>query len=159
MRPLPYLVPKVMVSAVAGTAAVQWCVAESDICMYPSIGDVSLNRVTMVVMENAAWAVATAARQWLVRLGQQVFPAPLVAVSSFGGTADCVDRVSQRLEALGYEVILFHASGVGGKSLERLASSGELAGVVDITTHELADFVVGGVYSAGDGRQIGRAHV
>jgi len=131
---------------------VQWCVAESDICMYPSIGDVSLNRVTRVVMENAAWAVATAARQWLVRLGPQAFPAPLVAVSSFGGTADCVDRVSQRLEALGYEVILFHASGVGGKSLERLASSGELAGVVDITTHELADFVVGGVYSAGDGR-------
>ncbi len=152
LRPLPYLVPKVMVSAVAGTAAVQWCVAESDICMYPSIGDVSLNRVTRVVMENAAWAVATAARQWLVRLGQQVFPAPLVAVSSFGGTADCVDRVSQRLEALGYEVILFHASGVGGKSLERLASSGELAGVVDITTHELADLVVGGVYSAGDRR-------
>ena len=152
LRPLPYLVPKVMVSAVAGTAAVQWCVAESDICMYPSIGDVSLNRVTRVVMENAAWAVATAARQWLVRLGPQVFPAPLVAVSSFGGTADCVDRVSQRLEALGYEVILFHASGVGGKSLERLASSGELSGVVDITTHELADFVVGGVYSAGDRR-------
>lgn len=152
LRPLPYLVPKVMVSAVAGTAAVQWCVAESDICMYPSIGDVSLNRVTRVVMENAAWAVATAARQWSARRGSRAVHAPLVAVSSFGGTADCVDRVSQRLEVLGDEVILFHASGVGGKSLERLASSGELAGVVDITTHELADFVVGGVYSAGDRR-------
>jgi uncharacterized protein (UPF0261 family) len=152
LRPLPYLVPKVMVSAVAGTAAVQWCVAESDICMYPSIGDVSLNRVTRVVMENAAWAVATAARQWLARLGARVSHAPLVGVSSFGGTADCVDRASQRLEDLGYEVIQFHASGVGGKSLERLASSSELAGVVDITTHELADFVVHGVYSAGEGR-------
>ena len=76
----------------------------------------------------------------------------MVAVSSFGGTAACVDHVSQRLEALGYEVILFHASGVGGKSLERLASSGELAGVIDITTHELADLMVKGVYSAGDGR-------
>jgi uncharacterized protein (UPF0261 family) len=152
LRPLPYLVPKVMVSAVAGTAAVQWCVAESDICMYPSIGDVSLNRVTRVVMENAAWAVATAARNWSARRGSQPSDPPLVGVSSFGGTADCVDRVSQRLEALGYEVILFHASGVGGKSLERLASSGELGGIVDVTTHELADFVVGGVYSAGNAR-------
>ena len=75
-----------------------------------------------------------------------------MAVSSFGGTAACVDRVSERLEASGYEVIQFHASGVGGKSLERLASTGELAGVVDVTTHELADFVVDGVYSAGDAR-------
>ena len=55
LRALPYLVPKIMISAVAGTAAVQWCIAESDICMYPSIGDVSLNRVTKLVMENAAW--------------------------------------------------------------------------------------------------------
>src|SRR5262249_1707742 len=74
---------------------------------------------------------------------------------SFGGTAACVERVSQRLQALGYEVILFHASGVGGKSLEQLASSGELAGVVDVTTHELADLVVDGVYSAGNARMTG----
>src|ERR1700726_2148708 len=124
MRALPYLVPKVMVSAVAGTAAVQGYGAESDIAMYPSIGDVSLNRVTRVVMENAAWAVALAARNWSARRGSHPLHPPLIAGSSFGGTADCVDRVSQRLEALGYEVILFHASGVGGKSLERLASSG-----------------------------------
>jgi uncharacterized protein (UPF0261 family) len=63
--------------------------------------------------------------------------------------------VSQRLEASGYEVILFHASGVGGKSLERLASCGELAGVIDVTTHELADLVVDGVYSAGGVRMTG----
>src|SRR5262249_44823567 len=80
---------------------------------------------------------------------------PLVAVSSFGGTAACVDRVSERLEGLGYEVIQFHASGVGGKSLERLAVAGELAGVVDITTHELTDVSVDGVYSAGVGRLTG----
>ena len=152
LRALPYLIPKIMVSAVAGTAAVQWCVAESDICMYPSIGDVSLNRVTKVVMENAAWAVAMEARNWMARRGSQTTRAPLIGVSSFGGTAACVDRVSDRLEALGYEVIQFHASGVGGKSLERLASTGELAGVIDITTHELTDLIVDGVYSAGDGR-------
>jgi len=152
LRTLPYLVPKVMVSTVAGTAAVQWYVAESDIAMYPSIGDISLNRITRAVMENAANAVAMAARNWATRAEEKAADMPLVAVSSFGGTAACVERVSARLEALGYEVILFHASGVGGKTLERLAASGELAGVVDVTTHELADLVVDGVYSAGDTR-------
>ncbi len=152
LRELPYLFPKVVISAVAGTAAVQWYVAESDIAMYPSIGDVSLNRVTKAVMENAANAVMTSAVNWMARRQAKAAHAPLVAVSSFGGTAACVERVSQRLQASGYEVILFHASGVGGKSLERLASSGELAGVVDVTTHELADLVVDGVYSAGAAR-------
>jgi uncharacterized protein (UPF0261 family) len=154
MRALPYLLPKVMVSTVAATAAVQWYVAESDIAMYPSIGDVALNRITKSVMENAALAVAAAARNWAAKqdVKTKTKTAPLVAVSSFGGTAACVDRVSERLEALGYEVILFHASGVGGKSLERLAAAGELAGVIDITTHELTDLIVGGVYSAGETR-------
>ena len=152
LRALPYLVPKVMISTVAGTAAVQWYVAESDIAMYPSIGDVSINRLTKAVMESAGNAVALAAINRTARRGANTIHAPLVAVSSFGGTAACVERVHQRLEALGYEVVLFHASGVGGKTLERLASSGELAGVIDVTTHELADLVVDGVYSAGAGR-------
>ena len=152
LRALPYLVPKIMISAVAGTAAVQWCIAESDICMFPSIGDVSLNRVTKVVMENAAWAIAMEARNWAALRESKTRYAPLIAVSSFGGTAACVDHVSQRLESLGYEVIQFHASGVGGRSLERLASTGDLAGVVDVTTHELADLVADGVYSAGNAR-------
>ncbi len=155
MRALPYLVPKVMVSTVAGTAAVQWYVAESDIAMYPAIGDVALNRITKTVMENAALAVAAAAKNWMAKRGAKADQTPLVAVSSFGGTQGCVDRVSEQLEALGYEVILFHASGVGGKSLERLAASGELLGVIDVTTHELADLVVDGVFSAGPGRLTG----
>jgi uncharacterized protein (UPF0261 family) len=155
MRALPYLVPKVMVSAVAGTTAVQWYVAESDIAMYPSIGDVALNRVTGAVMENAALAVAAAARNWKTKQEARIKHAPLIAVSSFGGTARCVDRVSERIEKLGYEVIQFHASGVGGKSLERLAVAGELAGVVDITTHELVDLIADGVYSAGEKRLTG----
>jgi len=107
------------------------------------------------VIENAANAVALAAINWAARRGAKATHSPLVAVSSFGGTTACVERVRQRLEALGYEVILFHASGVGGKSLERLAASGELAGVVDVTTHELADLVVDGVYSAGSARMTG----
>ncbi len=154
LRALPYLVPKVMISTVAGTAAVQWYVAESDIVMYPSIGDVSLNRITKTVMEDAAMALAAAVQSRAAKKNSKD-NAPLVAVSSFGGTAACVDRVSERLEALGYEVILFHASGVGGKSLERLAASGELMGVIDVTTHELADLVVDGVFSAGSGRLTG----
>jgi uncharacterized protein (UPF0261 family) len=152
MRALPYLVPKVMVSTVAATAAVQWYVAESDIAMYPSIGDVALNRITKSVMESATLAVVASAKNWAAKQEAKAAHAPLVAVSSFGGTANCVERVSQRLEALGYEVILFHASGVGGKSLERLAAAGELAGVIDVTTHELTDLIVDGVYSAGNMR-------
>ena len=152
MRALPYLVPKVVVSAVAGTAAAQWYVAESDIAMYPSIGDIALNRITASVMENAALSVAASAKNWAAKHAGKAEQAPLVAVSSFGGTADCVDRVRERLEGFGYEVILFHASGVGGKALERLATSGELAGVVDVTTHELTDLIVDGVYSAGNAR-------
>ena len=152
LRALPYLVPKVMVSAVAGTAAVQWYVSESDICMYPSIGDVSLNRITKAVMEKAAFAVAAEAKRWQLQKKIPSTLAPLVGVSSFGVTAPCVDRVSERLQALGCEVILFHASGVGGKTLERLAKAGDLAGVIDITTHELADLIADGVYSAGDTR-------
>ena len=155
LRALPYLVPKVMISTVAGTAAVQWYVAESDIAMYPSIGDVSLNRITKSVMEDAVLAVAAAAKARTVKRATRRKEPPLVAVSSFGGTATCVERVTERLEALGYEVILFHASGVGGKSLERLAASGELMGVIDVTTHELADLIVDGVYSAGDKRLTG----
>jgi len=152
LRAMPYLVPKVMISTVAGTAAVQWYVAESDIAMYPSIGDVSLNRITKSVMEDAALAVAAAVKKRATKRQTKINKAPLVAVSSFGGTAACVARVAEGLESLGYEVILFHASGAGGKSLERLARSGELIGVIDVTTHELTDLIVDGVYSAGNGR-------
>jgi uncharacterized protein (UPF0261 family) len=118
--------------------------------MFPSIGDVSLNRVTKVVMESAACAVAMEAKNWVVARETKSTDVPLLGISSFGGTAACVDHVSQGLEARGYEVIQFHASGVGGRSLERLASTGDLAGVVDVTTHKLVDFVADGVYSAGE---------
>lgn len=151
MRALPPLVPKVMVSAVAATAAVRWYVAESDICMFPSIGDLSLNRVTRAVLENAVRAVAAMAAGRAHAKTAADAP-PLIGVSSFGGTAACVDGVTNRLAEAGYEVIHFHASGPGGRTLEWFARVGELAGVIDVTTHELTDLVVDGVYSAGDGR-------
>ena len=152
MRTLAPLTPKVMVSVVAATAAVEWYVAESDIAMFPSIGDISLNRITRGVSENAARAVAAMARGRADASGAARDEPPLIGVSSFGGTAACVERVTERLTAAGYEVIHFHASGPGGRALESLARRGELAGVVDVTTHELTDLLVDGVYSAGDGR-------
>ena len=80
MRALPYLVPKVVVSTVAGTAAAQWYVAESDIALYPSIGDITLNRITRSVMENAAFAVVAAARNWAAKRETRAAHALLVAV-------------------------------------------------------------------------------
>ncbi|MEE9275967.1 MAG: Tm-1-like ATP-binding domain-containing protein, partial [bacterium] len=154
MRTLPPLAPKAMVSVVAATAAVQWYVGESDIAMFPSIGDLSLNRITRGVMENAARAVAAMAKGREGRRESEAGGAepPLVGISSFGGTAGCVRRVEERLREAGYEVILFHASGPGGRALESLARRGELAGVVDVTTSELTDLLVEGVYSAGEDR-------
>ena len=150
MRALPLAFPKVMVTPVAATAAVQWYVAESDIAMYPTIGDISLNRVTRAAMANAAHAVAGMARAWQ-RQGTAV-RVPLVGVSSFGNTQPAVDRITARLEADGFEVIHFHASGPGGRALEKLAAAGELTAVIDLTTSELTDLVTGGVYSAGETR-------
>jgi len=152
MRALPPLLPKIMVSPVAATAAVQWYVAESDIAMFSSIGDISMNRITSAVLQNAAEAVAAMARIWTSPEKSTNRLAPLVGVSTFGVTEKCVHRVSEGLAARGMEVIQFHASGPGGKALESLASHGELAGVIDVTIHELADLIIGGVYSAGDGR-------
>ncbi len=152
MRALPPTFPKVMVSPVAATAAVQWYVAESDIVMFPSIGDISINRITRAIMENAAFAVASMARAWDDKKNSETQGLPLIGVSSFGGTAGCVGRVVERLEASDYEVMLFHASGPGGRALESLAQRGEVAVVIDVTTPELTDLLVEGVYSAGEGR-------
>lgn len=150
MRQLPLAFPKAMVTPVAATAAVQWYVAESDIAMFPTIGDISLNRITRAAIRNAAEAVAGMARAHAQPA--EAAARPLIGVSSFGNLQPAVDRVTARLEAAGYEVILFHASGPGGRALESLARRGELAGVIDLTTSELTDFVTGGVYSAGEGR-------
>jgi uncharacterized protein (UPF0261 family) len=152
MRALPPLFPKVMVTPVAATAAVQWYVAESDIAMYPTIGDIVLNRITKAVMENAAYAVAGMAQAWDKRLVGKQDQRPLIGVSSFGNLQKSADRITEGLEGRGFEVIHFHASGPGGKALENLARQGQLAAVIDLTTSELTDLLTGGVYSAGDGR-------
>jgi uncharacterized protein (UPF0261 family) len=156
MRRLPLAFPKAMVTPVAATAAVQFYVAESDIAMFPTIGDIWLNRVTRAALANAAEAVAGMAKARPRRRTEAGGGArELIGVSSFGNLQPAVDRITARLEAAGFEVIHFHASGPGGRALEALARSGELAGVIDLTTSELTDFLTGGVYSAGDARLTG----
>jgi uncharacterized protein (UPF0261 family) len=155
MRALPLGFPKLMVTPVAATAAVQWYVAESDIVMVPTVGDIWLNRITRAAIANAA-----AAAVGMARAARDTASTPeraLIGVSSFGNLQPAVDRITRRLEDSGFEVIHFHASGPGGRALEALARRGELAGVIDLTTSELADLVTGGVYSAGETRLTGAA--
>ena len=152
MRALPLAFPKAMVTPVAATAAVQWYVAESDIAMFPTVGDIWLNRITRAAIDNAARAVAGMARK---RADAAVQDRALIGVSSFGNLQPAVDRITAQLAGRSFEVIHFHASGPGGRALEALAGRGELAGVIDLTTSELTDFLTGGVYSAGAARLTG----
>jgi uncharacterized protein (UPF0261 family) len=155
MRRLPLAFPKAMVTPVAATAAVQWYVAESDIAMFPTIGDISLNRITRAALTNAARAVAGMVSAPQRPRGEAGSARPLIGLSSFGNLQPAVDRITARLESMGFEVIHFHASGPGGRALESLAARGELGGVIDLTTSELTDFLTGGVYSAGEARLTG----
>jgi uncharacterized protein (UPF0261 family) len=120
--------------------------------MFPTVGDIWLNRVTRAAIANAAQAVAGMARR---RTAAPAERRALIGVSSFGNLQPAVDRITAQLEGRGYEVIHFHASGPGGRALEALARRGELAGVIDLTTSELTDFLTGGVYSAGETRLTG----
>jgi uncharacterized protein (UPF0261 family) len=152
MRQMPAAVPKVMVTPVAATAAVQWYVAESNIAMFPTIGDIWLNRITEAALSNAATAVAAMAQRYHQDRQEPRRQRPLVGLSTFGNLQPTVDLITRELEQADLEVIHFHASGPGGRALEALAEKGELAGVLDLTTSELADELSGGVYSAGPSR-------
>lgn len=150
MRALPIGVPKVMVSTLA-SGQVAHFVGSSDIVMMNAVADVAgLNRISRAVLSRAAQALAG-----MVRAGAlPVDPTdrPIVAASMFGVTTPCVERARARLEQHGYEVVVFHATGSGGRTLESLAASGMLAGVLDLTTTELADELVGGFLTAGPDR-------
>jgi uncharacterized protein (UPF0261 family) len=116
--------------------------------MYSVVDVAGLNRLSRRILANAAGAVCGMAEQ-------EIPPAedrPLVAATMFGVTTPCVTRVRERLEAAGYEVLVFHATGSGGRAMEALIDGGFIAGVADITTTELADELVGGVLSAGPDR-------
>lgn len=150
MRALPIGVPKLMVSTLA-SGEVAHFVGSSDILMLNSVVDVAgLNRISRAVLARAAQAMSGMARGRLP--APPASDRPLVAASMFGVTTPCVERARAVLEAAGCEVLVFHATGSGGRTLEALAASGMLAGVLDLTTTELADELVGGVLSAGPER-------
>ena len=148
MRALPVGVPKLMVSTVASGDTRPY-VGAVDVTMMYSVVDISgVNSVSARIMANAAGAIAGMAGAAVPALESK----PLVGATMFGVTTPCVTRARERLEELGYEVLVFHATGAGGQSLEALVRDGFLAGVLDITTTELADELVGGVLSAGPDR-------
>lgn len=149
MRGLPVGVPKLMVSTMAA-GDVSVYVGTTDITMMPSVVDVQgLNSVSRRIYANAAGAIAGMVTQALPAGGQEK---PVITASMFGNTTPCVSHAQSLLEAQGYEVLVFHAVGTGGKTLESLVDAGFAAGVLDITTTELADEVCGGVLSAGPDR-------
>jgi uncharacterized protein (UPF0261 family)/ABC-type branched-subunit amino acid transport system ATPase component len=150
MRALPVGVPKVMVSTVA-SGDVRPYVGPSDICMMYSITDVSgINRISEKVLANAAHALAGMIAN--ARARPAAGPRkPAIGLTMFGVTTPCVQAVTKRLEDR-FDCIVFHATGTGGQSMEKLVDSGLLAGVIDVTTTEIADEIVGGVLSAGPER-------
>lgn len=148
---LPIGLPKLLVSTMA-SGDVSPYVGAKDVCVLYSVVDVAgVNRISRMVLGNAAAAMA----------GMVAAPdpadagdgdRPLVAASMFGVTTPAVDTARSRLAELGYEVLVFHATGAGGRALESLAEEGLVDGVLDLTTTELADDLVGGVLSAGPTR-------
>ena len=148
MRALPIGFPKVMVSTLAGGNVAPY-VGSKDIVMFPSIVDVAgINRISRAILSRAAGAICGMV-ETEISVGEDK---PIIAASQFGNTTPCVDQARKRLEAAGYEVLVFHSTGVGGRTMESLIESGMVAGVLDITTTEWADELVGGILGAGPTR-------
>ena len=148
MRALPLGVPKVMLSTIAGGDVTPF-VGSKDITMIPSIVDISgLNRISRQVIVQAAAAVAAMVQAQVPEAKDK----PLIAASMFGNTTQCVEAARTHFEEAGFEVLVFHATGTGGRTMESLVAASYITGVLDVTTTELADDFVGGVMSAGPRR-------
>jgi len=149
MRTLPVGTPKVMVSTVGG-GDVSAYAGTKDITFIPSIVDVAgINSISRTIYANAAGAIAGMVQMELPASGAEK---PLITASMFGNTTTAVDHARSILEDKGYEVLVFHATGTGGKTMESLIADGYIVGSLDITTTELADTVCGGVFDAGPTR-------
>lgn len=148
MQVLPVGVPKLMVSTVVSSDVTPYVGVKDVTLMYSVVDIAGLNPISRRILANAAGAVCG--------MVGQVIPAsesrPIIAASMFGVTTPCVDRVRERLEEDGYDVLVFHATGSGGRSMEGLIRDGYVAGVADMTTTEWCDEVVGGVLPAGPDR-------
>src|SRR4051812_37806221 len=148
MRALPIGFPKLMVSTLASGNTSQY-VGVKDIVMFPSIVDVAgLNRISREILSRAAGAICG----MVETQPPQAEDKPVIVASQFGNTTECVTHARRILEAAGFEVLVFHATGTGGRTMESLIESGMVAGVLDITTTEWADELVGGILSAGPTR-------
>lgn len=144
LQKLPFGFPKLVVSTAYGKDA------SYDIMALPSVADIAgMNRVLQTVFTNAAAAICGMAR---AIPAQNEAQRPTVAVSMFGVTTKGANYLRQNLEARGFEVITFHSNGTGGRTMERLIADGEISALVDWTTTEVTDQVVGGGCSAGDKR-------
>lgn len=149
MQALPVGFPKILVSTMA-SGDVSPYVGTADVTLMYSVVDVAgINRISRRILGNAAAAIAGMTQGTAEDGGED---RPLIAATMFGVTTSGVTAARERLEALGYEVVVFHATGSGGKSMERLVSAGFFTGVLDLTTTELADELVGGVLTAGPDR-------
>ncbi len=149
MQTLPVGVPKLIVSTVASGNTRPYVDAK-DITMMYSVVDISgINTVSSKILANAAFAIAGMAKGKQPRIDEEK---PLIGATMFGVTTPCVTKAREYLEEKGYEVLVFHATGTGGKSMESLIESGFIKGVLDITTTEWCDQLVGGVFGAGPGR-------
>ncbi len=152
MRALPIGVPKVLVSTVASGDTSPY-VGTSDLMMMPSIVDVAgLNSISTTIFRNAASAIVGMVTLPAQLKADTAEKKPLVAATMFGVTTPCVTAAQAYLEEQGYEVLVFHATGTGGKTMEALAKGGFLEGVLDLTTTEWCDQLFGGILAAGDAR-------
>ena len=148
MQALPVGIPKVMVSTLASGDTSPY-VQTKDITMVYSVVDIAgINSITRQILTNAAGAISGMVQA----ISEPVNEKPLIAATMFGVTTPCVTKARTILEAAGYEVLVFHATGSGGKAMEDLIRGGFITGVLDVTTTELADELVGGVLSAGPDR-------
>ncbi len=158
MRALPFGVPKFMVSTLA-SGQVKSFVGVRDIAMLYSVVDISgINRISRTVLTNAANAMAGMAKGRSA-LTPGPFPGgrgekdkPLITATMFGVTTPCVEAARKQIETAGFEVLVFHATGTGGMTMESFINDGIIEGVLDITTTELADELVGGTLTAGKDR-------
>ena len=151
MRTLPVGVPKLMVSTMASGQTAPY-VDVKDITMMYSVVDIAgLNPLSRRILANAAGGIAGMVNAPAVE-AETRHDRPLLAATMFGVTTPCVTAVREQLESAGYDVLVFHATGTGGRAMEGLIADGYFAGVVDVTTTEWCDEVVGGVLTAGPDR-------
>jgi uncharacterized protein (UPF0261 family) len=152
LRALPNGVPKIMVSAVAASD-LTWHLGTKDIVVFNAVVDICLNRILRQVLRNAAQAAVALAKDWHARKEIHLEgDKPLVGATMYGVTQPCVFAARERLEAKGYEVVIFSGGGKGPASMEELVGDGAIDLVMDITTTSLIDDVVGGSRSSGRGR-------